>query len=607
MTKYTLQEYDWIKAKIEEWALKDADAIAELCSELIQCETPSEPGDTRSAAKVIGKFLQNADLPYEVLSQNDAMPNILSFFQGSREGRHFMFNGHMDVMPAGNEPGWSDSPWSGKIEEERIWGRGAQDMKGGLAAMLFAYVYLSRLSDKLAGRVSISIVSDEESGLGRGTGFLFEVRPNEMTADCVLSGEPSGIDAISFSSKGYLHADIFVKTRGAIAGYGCESKNAIDIAADIVRDLKKITEREVDVAKQVRGALFDADNRTVIEERRSAEELSLIDKVTIDVTAIEGGDFAYTIAPSCKMSIVAVIPAGCDPFGIFCAIRKVVEAHPGATIQLVGATAGEWSDPNDPFVAMLQDASEAFGCPRPAVVPDIALSDCRYWRYQGIPAFWYGPDGSLCSAANEHVKTEELVHLVCTYTLAVFDYLQQAHLDNSMTSPAKTKSTDALPISLWMEGSLKPSMREIPSFQAICLEGRAEGFASKQLDPIVEDLIERLLDLLKDSDIFPGTVFAIMVLDEDESGRFVHITVGTPFPQGHTAPPGLIVKTFSSVEAATCVHRGPGGTEKSWSALQRYARDLGRKNSGEYREDYLICDYGPESLWATELILPLEP
>ena len=67
------------------------------------------------------------------------------------------------------------------------------------------------------------------------------------------------------------------------------------------------------------------------------------------------------------------------------------------------------------------------------------------------------------------------------------------------------------------------------------------------------------------------------------------------------------MKTFPSVEAATCVHRGPGSTEKSWAALRRYARDLGRKDIGEYREDYLISDYGPESLWATELVLPLEP
>lgn len=230
MHKRTSQEYDRIKARIEEWALEDADAIADLCSELIQCETPSEPGDARSAAEVVERFLQKASLPYEVLSQDETMPSILSSFQGAREGRHFMFNGHMDVMPAGSEPGWSDSPWSGKIEDGRVWGRGAQDMKGGLAAMLFAYVYLARLSDQFAGRVSISIVSDEESGLGRGTGFLFEACPDEMTADCVLAGELSGVDAISFSSKGYLQADVIVKARGAITGYGCESRNAIDVA-----------------------------------------------------------------------------------------------------------------------------------------------------------------------------------------------------------------------------------------------------------------------------------------------------------------------------------------------------------------------------------------
>ena len=76
MHKRTSQEYDRIKARIEEWALEDADAIADLCSELIQCETPSEPGDTRSAAEVVERFLQKASLPYEVLSQDETKVGI---------------------------------------------------------------------------------------------------------------------------------------------------------------------------------------------------------------------------------------------------------------------------------------------------------------------------------------------------------------------------------------------------------------------------------------------------------------------------------------------------------------------------------------------------
>lgn len=73
------------------------------------------------------------------------MPNLISVINTGRPGRHLMFNGHLDVMPAGNEPGWTDSPWSGKIADGKVWGRGTSDMKAGVTAMLFAYTYLSKI------------------------------------------------------------------------------------------------------------------------------------------------------------------------------------------------------------------------------------------------------------------------------------------------------------------------------------------------------------------------------------------------------------------------------------------------------------------------------
>lgn len=80
-----------------------------------------------------------------------------------------MFNGHLDVMPAGNEQGWTDDPWSGKISDGKVWGRGTADMKCGVTASLFAFIYLTRMKDKLNGILSLTLVSDEETGYDRGT------------------------------------------------------------------------------------------------------------------------------------------------------------------------------------------------------------------------------------------------------------------------------------------------------------------------------------------------------------------------------------------------------------------------------------------------------
>ena len=111
----------------------------------------------------------------------------------------------------------------------------------------------------MRGKLSFSLVSDEETGWGCGTGFLFKKIPEKMLADCVLTGEPSVIDAISFSSKDYIQITVKISTRGAIAGYSNESKSSIEIAANLIRDLKSLENFFVEIPPELKNFL-DAEN-----------------------------------------------------------------------------------------------------------------------------------------------------------------------------------------------------------------------------------------------------------------------------------------------------------------------------------------------------------
>ena len=75
------------------------------------------------------------------------------------------FNGHTDVIPVGNGEGWSDNPWSAKVKEGRIYGRGSCDMKSGVASHILAVELLKAAGMKLKGDVMIDIVIDEESAV----------------------------------------------------------------------------------------------------------------------------------------------------------------------------------------------------------------------------------------------------------------------------------------------------------------------------------------------------------------------------------------------------------------------------------------------------------
>ena len=119
------------------------------------------------------------------------MPNIVGSFEGATPGHHLVLNGHMDVFPAdeANER-WTHGPWSGAIAEGKIYGRGVADMKAGTSASIFTYRYLHRLRERLAGRLTLTAVSDEETFGPWGARYLMEHHP-EVHGDCLLNGEPS--------------------------------------------------------------------------------------------------------------------------------------------------------------------------------------------------------------------------------------------------------------------------------------------------------------------------------------------------------------------------------------------------------------------------------
>ena len=116
-------------------------------------------------------------------------PNIVATLKGTGGGRSLILNGHTDVIPGGNGEGWSDNPWSAKIEKGRIYGRGSCDMKSGVASHVLAVQYLKELGLTPKGDVMINIVIDEEVS-GHGT---LDTVIRGYKADAGISGETSDL------------------------------------------------------------------------------------------------------------------------------------------------------------------------------------------------------------------------------------------------------------------------------------------------------------------------------------------------------------------------------------------------------------------------------
>jgi succinyl-diaminopimelate desuccinylase len=202
-------------------ALTD-EAVA-FTSDLIRIPTVNPPGELyEDCARLIGERLATFDFEVEYHAavgrpeHTRAHPRLNVI--GTRRGRSphplVHLNGHFDVVPAGD--GWTVDPFGGEVRDGRIWGRGACDMKAGLAAALFAVEAIRRAGIALNGSVEVSGTVDEESGGFAGVAWLAQQkRLSAERTDFAIIPEPLGVDRICIGHRGVYWFE--VQTRGRIA------------------------------------------------------------------------------------------------------------------------------------------------------------------------------------------------------------------------------------------------------------------------------------------------------------------------------------------------------------------------------------------------------
>jgi succinyl-diaminopimelate desuccinylase len=199
------------------------DALVELTRELIRIPTVNPPGDAyKACARHLGNRLQRAGFDVRFLraegaiGDSDRFPrtNVIARYEGRGPGPCVHFNGHTDVVAPGH--GWSFEPFAGTVQDGRIYGRGACDMKGGIAAAVVALECIVQSGIRFTGALELSGTVDEESGGYAGVAWLAEQglfsRPR---VDHVIIPEPLAIDRICIGHRGVWWAEI--ETLGRVA------------------------------------------------------------------------------------------------------------------------------------------------------------------------------------------------------------------------------------------------------------------------------------------------------------------------------------------------------------------------------------------------------
>jgi acetylornithine deacetylase len=316
-----------------------------------------------------------------------------------RDGaRRLILSGHLDVVPPGDPATWSLDPWAGEIRDQRLYGRGACDMKGGVAAILAAVRALGHTGElaELGGELMVVLVPSEEDG---GQGTLAAIRSGAV-ADMAVITEPSRLDVV-IAHAGAITFRLTVPGRAAHASRRQEGVSALDKLFLLTRAL-------------------DAD-----EARRNAAETDPLMAAlglpypTI-VGIVEGGEWASTVLDRVVAHGRYGVRLGQTPAEAEADLRAAIDEacaedaflrERPATVEITGGRFGSASVPADHALpAGLAEVAEGVMGRRPALRSEPYGADMQMFvNHGGTPCVIFGPgDVKFAHSADEFVPIDEV-------------------------------------------------------------------------------------------------------------------------------------------------------------------------------------------------------
>ncbi|KAN0114409.1 putative peptidase [Hyaloscypha variabilis] len=403
----------------------DAESHIALLQSFIRAPSPNPPGDTRLAADVLVAYLRSHSISPEIIAPQPTMPNICSTFTSSKPGPRLILNGHIDVFPASDGSDWSRDPWSGDIVDGRVHGRGGVDMKAGTAASVIAYTYLYQYRNLLSGSLGLCAVSDEETGGKWGSKYLLELQGSEWKGDCMINAEPGGLGTIRFAEKGTLRLSFEVNTKGAHGAYVHRSKSATRIAAALIGNLAKIEDIVPNLDPDLEEYMKRKDVRDAIDETMGKGAADIVLRPTLNIGTIRGGLKVNMIPDQCVFEADIRMPVGLKAEEVMNVIHEILRGYPEAKVEIQEAASNPAAacSHDHPMVNILAKNAETVTGKRPLAVPSIGATDCKFWRYNRVPAYVFGVSPETMGVRDESVSVDEFLAVVRTHVLAGWEYL----------------------------------------------------------------------------------------------------------------------------------------------------------------------------------------
>lgn len=380
----------------------DDDALLDFTRRLVRARSVNEPGSggaERGAAEVVAEQMRAFGWDPLVEEAAPGRPNVIATLEGGRPGPSLLFEGHTDVVTEGDPGAWSHDPYGAEVVDGRLYGRGAADMKGGVAAMLFAARRLAR--EGFGGRLMVAALADEE---GLMLGVKDFCRRGHATAlDAALICEPEGGE-VCVAQKGALRLRVEVPGRMAHGAMPERGMNPIPPLAAFLETVGEI-------------------QRTLHRERGGHRYLGRDYLTPTWVSA--GNEHQLNVIPGAAVAGIDVrTTPGADHAALVARLRAALPE--GARLEVVEERPATETPENHPLVRAALGAHEKV-LGRPAALGGVpgATDGTILVRDAGVPVVTCGPGGKwIAHQRDEYVEVAVLLAYARIFEETARRYLQ---------------------------------------------------------------------------------------------------------------------------------------------------------------------------------------
>jgi acetylornithine deacetylase/succinyl-diaminopimelate desuccinylase-like protein len=388
---------------------------AELLQQLIRFNTTNPPGNERECVEWIGGVLRDGGYETETFAKDPERPNLLARLKGRDEAPSLLLYGHVDVVPVEGQ-NWQHPPFEGKNVDGWIWGRGALDMKGGVAMMLAAFLRAKAEGLTPPGDVLFLVVSDEESAGDYGAKYLVEEHPRLFDGVRYALGEFGGF-TLHVGRRRFYPIQVAEKQlcflRAVVRGPGGHGALPLrgGAMAKLARLLRRLDRRRLPVhvtpgARRFFETMAAASPfptrailRGILDPRLTDRMLDLLGNKgrvfdpmlhnTVNATIVRGGEKINVIPSEVTLELDGRLLPGYTPTDVIAELRRLVGDD--VELEVIRHDPGP-SEPDmalfDTLAAILREG-DPDGVPVPLLFP--AITDARFFSRLGIQTYGFLP------------------------------------------------------------------------------------------------------------------------------------------------------------------------------------------------------------------------